>query len=330
MSVLASQSINQSLQYAAATQVLSLDRTVGGGLFSAVLVLGVTLSAAMLGGGLASLAWLARGQASGLLQYLPAQLQKVPSKYDLGLIAEWMPKAATLPLPDFVQEQFAKIKEEVIQLEADRIPVVDVGFWILLIILPIIFCLPFAVARAGDARLGIVIATGTLFLGSQILFATLLPTLGLRLYWTQMVAGYAKVGLVNAGAMAICGLFFLSTSAHDAVRMKLGALLEGTGALLSHSASIVALSALRKNPGNGSDPHLNVSTEAVIAEAVCREVQLQAEEEAASLTGKYLPSNIPLDEESSAGGYKVPSTVQSALDLQGFARTIEGQLGAVS
>lgn len=49
--------------------------------------------------------------------------------------------------------------------------------------------------------------------------------------------GYIKVALVSAGAMIITGTFLLARSAHDDVRLKLSAVLQGVGCVLSISGS---------------------------------------------------------------------------------------------
>ena len=314
--------------YSAGSQVLSLDRTVGGRMFSAVVFTGCMLSSGVLGGALSTLAWLARGDARGLLEYLPDAFQKIPSRFDLGLLLKWIPKLAAIPLPEFVREELKKLQDDAFQLtDSNVIPEVDSAFWILLMILPVIIFIPFSIARANkDFRLGILMAIATLFMGSQIVFASLLPTLGLHLYWTQVPAGYIKVALVNAGAMLVTGLLFLSTSSHDAVRCKLGALLEGTGALLSHSASIVALKTTEKPLSVGSD--LGLSTDPIVKEMVFKEVDASAKKDAL-LSDKIGPST-PLDEESQHSMHTWPTAVKTALDLQGDAHAVTEQIAVVS
>ena len=264
--------------YSAGSQVLSLDRTVGGRMFSAVVFTGCMLSSGVLGGALSTLAWLARGDARGLLEYLPDAFQKIPSRFDLGLLLKWIPKLAAIPLPEFVREELKKLQDDAFQLT------------------------------------------------DSIVFASLLPTLGLHLYWTQVPAGYIKVALVNAGAMLVTGLLFLSTSSHDAVRCKLGALLEGTGALLSHSASIVALKTTEKPLSVGSD--LGLSTDPIVKEMVFKEVDASAKKDAL-LSDKIGPST-PLDEESQHSMHTWPTAVKTALDLQGDAHAVTEQIAVVS
>jgi len=177
-----------------------------------------------------SLAWLAHGSASGLIEYLSSAYQKIPNRFDLGLLLEYFPKVAALPLPQFARDEVTKALDAI----GEQVPEISAAFWVLLIVLYMVVSLPFAVARSSDdMRMGIFFAIGTLFLGSQVVFASLMPTLGLRLYWTQITLGYVKVALVNAGAMILTGMLLLSTSAYDAIRLRLGKTLQETGVLLS-------------------------------------------------------------------------------------------------
>lgn len=316
--------------YSAGSQVLSLDRTLGGRLFSAVLFTGCMLSGGALGGGLSTLAWLARGDAMGLLQYLTSVFQKIPSKHDIALINKWLPRVAALPLPDFARAEFAKVQAEVLERVEETIPEVDAAFWILLMVLPILVAIPFSVARANkDFRLGILMAVATLFMGSQLIFGSLLPTLGLRLFWTQVTAGYIKVALVNAGAMVITGVLFFATSSHDEARKKLGIVLEGTGALLSRSGSIVAVRAAGTKLSMQANFDAGSPTDAINKEAVCHEVSALAEEETANPLRKDGLIQAATDEESSTN-FNVSSGLKSALDLQGDAHAVTEQLAAVS
>lgn len=133
------------------------------------------------------MAWLAGGNPEGLIQYLPDNLQEVPTRYDLGLILEYLPKVASLVLPEPVR---IAVQDIVVAIES-QIPAVNDSFWILLMIFFIIVSLPFCVARAcGDLQSGTLMAVATLFMGSQVVFASLMPIFGLKLYWTQVSIGY--------------------------------------------------------------------------------------------------------------------------------------------
>jgi len=198
------------------------------------------LSSGVLGGALSTLAWLAGGNPDGLLQYLPARYDKIPSKRDIGLILEWFPRLAAIPLPTWVQDEWEKIQGEISLEEQLLFPQPSSWFYITIMVLFIVVSFPFCIARAGkDFKKGVLMAISILFMGSQMIFATLMPTLGLRLYWTQITAGYIKVALVNSAAMVVTALFLLSTSSYDNVREKLGCLLQSTGALMSKSASVI-------------------------------------------------------------------------------------------
>jgi hypothetical protein len=296
------------------------------------------LSSGLLGGGLSSLAWLARGDATGLLEYLPSQLQKIPSKAELGLITEWLPKLAALPLPPFVKDAFALVKSEIEELEDAFIAQPDTAFWALLMVLYIVVSVPFAIGRASkDMRLGILMGIATLFMGSQLVFATLLPTLGLRLYWTQVTAGYVKVSLVNMGGMVVTALMFFTTSAHDAVRRQLGQLLRETGELVSHSGSVVAFArgddgdAFVYESASPAEDALSKSLEdeafatagapkieADITEALRKKARALANAPASLDEGKE-----PDEEE---GGVSLQISHKSVLELQGTARSVEDYL----
>lgn len=280
------------------------------------------------------MAWLARGDATGLLEYLPASLQKIPSRVDIGLIMEYIPKAAALPIPEFVREE----AESALELIGSDIPEVSTAFWVLLIILFAIMLVPFAVGRAvDDFRIGILMAIATLFMGSQVVFASLMPTLGLRLYWTQITLGYVKVALVNAGAMVITGILFLAAPTSDAIRMRLGDVLRDVGKMLSAIASAADRPWDKAVHGI---PHTAVArSEQEILEALRREAHARAG--ALSDDASYRMSKKALDNDSivaelEAGGNfsgtlgAVPVPTRSGLELQGDLHEIKDLFSSVS
>lgn len=243
--------------YSASSQVLSLDRTVGGRLFSGALFLGCMMSSGVLGGGLASLAWLARGDAEGLMQRIPSFITDNVTKNDITELQQWLPRLAAVPLPGFIRDIFDAVAAEAAALERSLFPMPDAAFWALLMVLFAVAVLPFAVARAdANQQVGLLMGIATLFLGSLVIFGSLLPTLGLHLYWTQAVAGYIKVGLVCAGAMTLAALLLLARSSHDEVRDQLGRLLQGVGALAGRVGSVAA--APSGDGGAGGEPHSEV------------------------------------------------------------------------
>ena len=346
--------------YSAASTVLSLDRTVGGRFFGASLFVGCMLSSGILGGALSTLAWVAAGNEMGFLEYLPAAFQKIPSKTDIALLLEWIPKLAGIPLPGFIRDEIAAAEAELRAVEEALIPSVDSLFWILLIVFFAIIALPFSVARANkDFRLEVVMAVATLFMGSQIVFATLIPTLGVRLYWTQISMGYVKVALVTACAMLVTALLFFAKSSHDSIRDQLGVLLQGTGALLSHSGSVLAFSGGNNKDDDGQTGLINRSgdggdsgggstgVQSISLEAISEEFK----KESRALAGAPPPSFFhegeeivmggdggitPLaaagtaDEEAiQNGGFTFPAPPKSALELHGDARGITATFASV-
>lgn len=74
----------------------------------------------------------------------------------------------------------------------ELLPAVSPAYWGLLMALSAAVLLPFAVARAQrEFGKGVIIAIGTVFLSSMLVFASLTPTLGMHLFWTE-VGGAAK------------------------------------------------------------------------------------------------------------------------------------------
>lgn len=252
-----------SALYGASSQVLSLDRSVGGRLFAGSIFLGCILSGGVAGFAVVSLSWLARGDnVEGVLEYLPSDLQQVPSRIEIAelKVAEgYLQKILTIPpaeLNDFVQNYLQKLLPIPIQLPSvetvlqgvedlityveSLVTNVDTAYWVLLIILYFVLSFPFAFSRGlVKPSMGIVLAIATLFMASQVVFGALMPIFGQRLFWTQVTGGYFKVALVNIGAMIINGLLLFVQSSHDSVRRTLGNVLLNCGKLLTQLASDV-------------------------------------------------------------------------------------------
>ena len=263
-----------SVLFAAASTVLSLDRTVGGRLFSASLFIGCMLSGGLIGGGISSLAWLARGDSQGVAIYAEDALAQVARAGNLtlseaerlGLISAVNPILLGLQdtLGELRNEQFIQVVGNVLELAESgvaeefaslappivtrlgpvvyetvgaSIPVINAGFWALLIVLFAVVCLPLAVARAHvNFKIGLVMAISTLFCGSQVIFACLMPITGIRLYWTQFVLGYVKVALVNGAAMVCAACLVYVKSSHDTARERFGETFQTCGVILSRIA----------------------------------------------------------------------------------------------
>lgn len=263
-----------SVLFAAASTVLSLDRTIGGRLFSASLFIGCMLSGGLIGGAISSLAWLARGESEGVAIYAENALVQVEragnltlsEAEQLGLISADNPlllglqdRLGELRGEQFIQvvgdvlklaesevaEEFASLAPPILtQLESDAfealgesIPVIDTGFWALLIVLFAVVCLPLSIARAHtNFKIGLVMAISTLFCGSQVIFACLMPVTGIRLYWTQFVLGYVKVALVNAAAMVCAACLVYVKSSHDTARERFSETFKTCGVILSRIA----------------------------------------------------------------------------------------------
>lgn len=238
--------------YAAGSQVLSLDRTVGGRLFAASIFVGCMLSGGVVGGAISSLAWTAHGSSDGLYHYFQEGLEN-PLLQNLTIvndIEEEQIKQLAGQMIKFVDDNVLERvaqneppyliegEDDLYNLIGSFFPAIDTAYWVLLIVLFTIVCVPFAIARAHENfKIGLLMGIATLFMGSQVVFATLTPILGIRQYWTQIVSGYIKVALVSGGAMCCTALLIFVKSSHDKAREQMGQILEDCGVLLSKISS---------------------------------------------------------------------------------------------
>lgn len=328
-----------SALYAAGSQILSLDRTVGGRLFAASIFVGCMLSGGVIGGALSSLAWTAHGSSQGLYHYFNEALespilQEIPAVHNFtdeelrtilgeGLaLFQNVEKISFGPVPAFIEEAGSELFSEF----AAIFPPIKDGFWILLIVLFAIFSIPFAIARAHkNLKVGVLMAIATLFMGSQVIFATLMPTLGLREYWTQITSGYIKVALVSGGAMVCTAMIAFVKSSHDSAREQIGSVFKQTGLLVSHIASTIACPV--EVPGKG-EPIKESSLED-IQKAFSSEVRMLANCEASFHKPKYFFWYKKDDEESGNGPQQMPPA-RSALQLRADCKPIEDTLAVVS
>lgn len=333
--------------YGASSQVLSLDRTVGGRLFAGTIFLGCILSGGIVGFAVVSISWLARGDGvKAILEYFPADLQEIPSRREIGELKEdekflenlnltaiqdgidALSKALALPIPSIpVIENAVRLVFEVVD---GFLTEPTTAYWVLLIILYTIFSFPFAFCRGiVEPKFGLMLAIATLFMGSQVVFGTLMPILGQRLFWTQVTAGYIKVSLVNLAAMVINGLFFFASSSHDRVRTKLGDVLVQTGKLLSVMGSRITF--IRETC---SDPYKNQSREKALlvdsAEHWSRKMRKQAMAFADSPEQDESSQQFPEIGGTEAGSKMrllgQYSTIKNTLELQADVHSIEGMV----
>ena len=90
------------LPCSASSLVLSLDRSVGGRLFGGIIFIGTVFTGASIGGGLVSLAWLARGDSQALLDYFG--ISSVPDLPTLQRGQDAVAALAAVPLPPLLKE----------------------------------------------------------------------------------------------------------------------------------------------------------------------------------------------------------------------------------
>ena len=334
-----------SALYAAASQILSLDRTVGGRLFSASLFVGCMLSGGVIGGAISSLAWTTHGSSDGLYHYLEEGLENPliqnltvvqgieneQIKQLAGQMIEFIDSGisgtAAAVTPDFILD----IEENLFNDVGSLFPAINSAYWVLLIVFFAIVCIPFSVARAHENfKVGLVMGIATLFMGSQVVFATLTPILGIRQYWTQIVSGYIKVALVNGGAMCCTALLFFVKSSHDSAREQLGKAFEDSGSLLSRIASNIhksaADNALKASIKDGKDVDALDLEESLVQ--LKNEVEALANDAVDSLQKDGRCKRWGKKDEESTAEVEIPP-VSKAFKIRGDCQTIEDQLAVV-
>lgn len=235
--------------YSASSQIMSLDRSVGGRTFGALIFVGTVVTGASLGGGLVMLAWLARGDAEALVGYLPDDLQEFPP---LATLQRWQDAFASLtavPLPPASQDLVDGLVADLSALLNDLLPPISVSYWALLMVLAAIAFVPAAAARSNpDFAKSSVIAIFTVFLSSMFVFGTLLPLLGVKLFWETIVIGYYKVALVAGAANALAGVVLCVRSSHDDVRRGCAAVFSGLGLHISRLGTAASGAAVSTPP----------------------------------------------------------------------------------
>lgn len=310
---------------------------MGGRLFAASIFVGCMLSGGVIGGSLSSLAWVAHGSSQGLYHYFNKalenpMLQGIPAVRNftdeqlrtilgegLALFAD-VEKISFLPVPAFVEEAGSEWFSEFAAL----FPPIKDGFWILLMVLFAIFSIPFCIARAHkNLKVGVLMAISTLFMGSQVIFATLMPTLGLREYWTQITSGYIKVALVSGGAMVCTALIAFVKPSHDTAREQIGNVFKHTGLLLSGIASTMSTPVELPLKGNAMEEKPLEE----IQKSFSAEVHMLANLEVSVHKPKYF-FWYDNDEESGNGRRQLPSA-RSALQLRANCKPIEDTLAVV-
>lgn len=348
-----------SALYGASAQVLSLDRSIGGRLFGGTIFVGCILSGGVAGFAVVSLSWLARGDGvEGILEYLPSSLQQIPSRLTIGelKVAEgYLQSYLTNPpaqLPAFVSEYLGSVQnlvpvnvtlpspsltlegiEDMIRYAESRVPSVSTAYWALLIVLYFVMSFPFAFSRGlVKSYFGLVLAIATLFMGSQVVFGSLMPILGQRLFWTQVTGGYLKVGLVNVAAMVITGTFFFVRSAHDTVRTEIGNVLLSCGRSLSQIASDVNAAALSQDapiPATGKNDSMEKEGFEQVKDRVMKHVEVAAFESAKTWHNtmglKQIVRNLVMRNEESATGKAVHEVNQSKPAIRIQADTYDAE-----
>ena len=325
--------------YAAGSQVLSLDRTVGGRLFAASIFVGCMLSGGVIGGAISSLAWTAHGGSGGLYHYFEEGLEN-PLLQNLTIVnnlEEEQIKQLAGQMIEFIDDNvlgrvtqneppfLVEVENDLYNLIGSQFPAINSGYWVLLIVLFAIVSVPFAIARAHqNFKIGLLMGIATLFMGSQVVFACLTPILGIRQYWTQIVSGYIKVALVNGGAMCCTALLIFVKSSHDKAREQMGQILEDSGKLLSKISSNMNRLSIK---GNNKDSLVEKSGEEYL-NSLRKEVHALADDTVKELgLGKESWWRRG-DEEDQSTINRIPETL-SGFKIRGNCQDVEDSLALV-
>ena len=220
------------LFYGVSSQAFSVDRSIGGRVFGAILWTGGYLFGGLLAYLMTSLAWLARGDAQGILTY----------EYSGGTLTPEDERVAQSYLSDgsSVALVGANVSSGLVQsLEEFDSNTVSQAYYILLIVLHIVCSIYMSRCRTMESDF-MSMARGTLshvFLSVMSTLAVLLPLLGQHKYWADVISGNLKgVTITMFGAIAGPLLVYVQSS-HDNLRKNIGDVMINAGTFLTAQAS---------------------------------------------------------------------------------------------
>jgi hypothetical protein len=243
------------LFYGVSSQAFSIDRSIGGRVFGALLWTGAFFFGGVLAYALTSLAWLARGSGvEGVLAVevdilneisTPERSNGTASNGELGadsavenrdLVAAYFKDGGQLPSTEKISNSSSPLIEELIDFNAST---VNSAYYILVMVLHLVASFYMSRPRAMENDF-FNKARGTLshvYMSVITTMAVLMPLMGQELYWTQNIGGMLK-GITITMAGAIIGpVAVYVQSSHDNVRRHLAGCMVDTGILLSRVAS---------------------------------------------------------------------------------------------
>jgi hypothetical protein len=221
------------LFYGVSSQAFSVDRSIGGRVFGAILWTGGYLFGGLLGYLITSVAWLARGDAEGILTY----------EYSGGTLTETEDTVVQSYLSDGSSadlEDARTVSPGLVQsLVEFNTNTVSQGYYILLIVLHIVCSIYMTRCRTMESDF-MSMARGTvshIFLSVMSTLAVLLPLLGQQRYWADVISGNLKgVTITMFGAIAGPFLVYVQSS-HDNLRRDIGDVMINAGKFLTAKTS---------------------------------------------------------------------------------------------
>jgi len=222
--------------YGVSSQTFSLNRTVGGRLFGAWNWIGSFMCGGLVGFLIVTLAWLARGDATAVLEYAYDNNDSISILGEPGKYESYLKDAAWNPIPYWWGNATA---DAVRLLEVLNSETVSAGFWALLMVLYAIFSVVYSYSRGFFKGLEFMYSLISIVMMSMIvvLGGGLMPMLGQRLFWDHVVGAFIKALLLVCGGMFFSGTLVYVNSSHDEVRERTAMLLVRMGQSMSWLSS---------------------------------------------------------------------------------------------
>ena len=246
------------LFYGISSQTFSVNRTIGGRLVGAWNWIGSFLCGGVIGFLIVSLAWLARGDAKAVLEYQYAGTNITilggPQQYESYLKnAAWQPiPSAWWGIENLTANATVDAVRELEELDSET---VSPAFWVLLIVLHAVFSIVLSYSRGFSKSLELMYSLISIVMMSMItvLGGGLMPLLGQRLFWDNVVGSFIKALLLVSGGMFCSAFLVYVQSSHDEVRERTAKLMVRMGQSMSWLSSSLHLCTSNAPLGDGKE-----------------------------------------------------------------------------
>ena len=231
------------LFYGIGSQAFSIDRTIGGRNFGAILWSGGFFFGGIVALAVVSLAWLARGSAQALAGYsLPVQSSLLTADEE-ELVKGYLSDASFSVIPDTGKNTLVPLLEK--SLEQFNSDVIDSAYWIIIMFAHVVISMWITRARTNETDF-MNTARGTIghvYMSVVMTLSAVMPSVGQDGFWTHVVGGMAKGVTVTLAGVMLAGTLVYVQSSHDALRASIGNAMLKTGKYLTAAASVLGASA---------------------------------------------------------------------------------------